>query len=116
IMSDLPPDHPERLSTLGNLAVALDHLGEHDAAENLREETLESYERIVDEAHPSRLAAKHNLATSYRFRAERTGDRELRERSKLMYREIIDTGRKAPDSVYAVINSKINLARLLSED
>src|SRR5690606_8566319 len=77
---------------------------------------LESYERIVDEAHPSRLAAKHNLATSYQLRAERTGDKELRERAKLMYREIIDTGRKAPDSVYAVINSRINLARLLSED
>ena len=118
-MADLPTEHPEKLTTLGNQALVLDKLGDVDGAERIQVEVLESYRKIVDEFDPRRLAAKHNLANSYRARAERTGDAELAERAMGMYQEIIDVGDAAsnsPDNAYAVINAKSNLALMLRRE
>nr|WP_261360740.1 tetratricopeptide repeat protein [Aeoliella straminimaris] len=118
-MTDVAAGDPDRLSTLGNLAIAVGKLGDLEEAESIRKEVLAEYERIVDESHPSRLAAKHNLASSYDNRAKRTGNAELRKRAKRMYREIIDVrdaSGNTPHSVYPVINAKSNLAGMLGED
>ncbi len=115
-MADLDPKDPERLGTLGNLALTLEKLGDYDRAETIQEEVLEGYGKIVDESHPRYLAAKHNLASSYRARSERTGDAELSGRAMGMYQEIIDVGQAtghSPDNAYPVINAKSNLALML---
>jgi hypothetical protein len=58
----LGEDHPETLRTAGNLAADLRSLGEHQAARELDEDTLDRRRRVLGDDHPDTLASADNLA------------------------------------------------------
>lgn len=50
----LGEEHPDTLTAMGNLAVALDAQGHHAAARRLEERALEARKRVLGEEHPER--------------------------------------------------------------
>ena len=61
----LGPDHPATLTTLGNLALAYQGIGQTEEATPLLERALASRERVLGPDHPATLTARSNLALAY---------------------------------------------------
>ena len=58
----LGPEHPDTLSSVGNLAILLSDKGDYAAAEALYRRALEARERILGPEHPHTLSSLNNLA------------------------------------------------------
>jgi len=61
----LGEEHPETLSTMGNLALLYWQQGRLDQAEQLGLKTLEIHKRILGEEHPDTMKSRNNLALVY---------------------------------------------------
>jgi tetratricopeptide (TPR) repeat protein len=68
----LGEDHPDTLTTRGNLASAYASAGDLGRAIPLHEQTLADRERLLGEDHPDTLTSRNNLAGAY----ESAGDLE----------------------------------------
>ena len=68
---DLSPDNPNpdpgaaMLTTVTNLALCYDTMGEHDRAEPLYQESLEGRRQLLGEMHPSTLSSLHNAGETH---------------------------------------------------
>ena len=60
-----PPDHPDVLWTMGNLANTYSALGRHVEALALQEEVLAAYREAFPPDHSNVLRAMGNLANTY---------------------------------------------------
>ena len=56
------PEHPQSLSSMGNLAGLLKEKGDLEEAETLFRQSLEHRRKQLGETHPDTLASMHNLA------------------------------------------------------
>ena len=54
--------HPSTLTSIGNLALLLHHLGEREAARPLCEEALAGFRATLGDRHPDTLTSINNLA------------------------------------------------------
>uniref|UniRef100_UPI0006E1E2DF tetratricopeptide repeat protein n=1 Tax=Streptomyces albus TaxID=1888 RepID=UPI0006E1E2DF len=61
----LGPDHPDTLTTRGNLAISYWQAGRTQEAIALNEQVLTDSERTLGPHHPDTLTTRNNLATSY---------------------------------------------------
>ena len=75
----LPPDHPDTLGSMHNLAMSYDNLNRHQDALKLLEETLAARKRVLSPDHPDTLTSQYNLATSYEKLNRYTDALKLRE-------------------------------------
>lgn len=76
----LSPEHPDTLSSLGNVAVSLIKLGRLDEAEPLLLEVLDSRRRLLGRGHPDTLTTTHNLGSLYQKQGRpREGEALLHE-------------------------------------
>jgi hypothetical protein len=66
----LGDDHPDTLTSAGNLADDLRNLGEHQAARELHEDTLARYRRVLGDDHPRTRTSANNLAADLRALGE----------------------------------------------
>jgi len=62
----LGEDHPDTLSSMGNLAALYESQGNYDAALPLCLECLDKQKRILGEDHPSTQTSMNNLGYLYR--------------------------------------------------
>ena len=69
----LGPDHPDTLTSRGNLAGAYESAGRLDEAITLYEQTLADRVRVLGGDHPDTLASRNNLAGAY-YSAGRLGE------------------------------------------
>ncbi|KAJ7748618.1 hypothetical protein B0H16DRAFT_1692082 [Mycena metata] len=71
-------NHPNTLSTMGNLATSYSDLGEHQKAKELKVIVLEKRKQVLGENHPDTLQTMGNLASSYSDLGEYQKAKELR--------------------------------------
>ncbi|KAH8733178.1 kinesin light chain 1 [Phaeosphaeriaceae sp. PMI808] len=58
----LGPEHPDTLTSMGNLALVLDNQGKYEEAEAMNRQTLARREKVLGPEHPSTLTSMSNLA------------------------------------------------------
>jgi tetratricopeptide (TPR) repeat protein len=62
----LGEEHPDTMTSMGNLATTYFEQRRYKEAEELDVKTLESRRRVLGEEHPDTLTSMSNLATTYR--------------------------------------------------
>jgi tetratricopeptide (TPR) repeat protein len=75
------PEHPDTLSSMNDLAVALKQLGELASARKIHEEVLRVRERLLGPRHPDTLRSVNDLGETLRAQRELHRARELHERN-----------------------------------
>ena len=100
----LGADHPDTLSTRGNLANAYQDAGRTAEAITLHEQTVADYERVLGADHPGTLNARNNLAAAYQD-AGRTAEAITLHEQTLADRERV-LGADHPDT----LSTRNNLA------
>ena len=75
----LGEDHPDTLTSAGNLALDLGALGEHERARQLDEDTLTRSRRVLGEDHPHTLTSAGNLALDLGALGEHERARQMEE-------------------------------------
>ncbi|TVY62681.1 Nephrocystin-3 [Fusarium oxysporum f. sp. cubense] len=58
----LGKEHPDTLSSMNNLALALQDQGKYGEAEKIHRQTLELIEKVLGKEHPNTLSSMNNLA------------------------------------------------------
>ncbi|KAF2875763.1 Tetratricopeptide repeat-domain-containing protein, partial [Massariosphaeria phaeospora] len=61
----LGEEHPDTLTSIGNLALTYRNQGRWKEAEELQAKELEICSRVLGEEHPSTLTSMANLASTY---------------------------------------------------
>ncbi|KAK4197446.1 putative kinesin light chain [Triangularia verruculosa] len=110
--SQYPEDHPDRLFSQHELAIAYDSNGQVKEAVDLLKYVVEVKGRVLAEDHPSRLASQHVLATTYMASGQVTWAIELLENVVKLQAQIYDEGhpylslsRDALKEAYATLKS-----------
>jgi predicted ABC-class ATPase len=120
--SRLGEDHPDTLRSATSLAFKLWHLGEHERARRLDEDTLARRRRVLGEDHPDTLLSANNLAEDLRQAGEHERARRLDEDTLARCRRVL--GEDHPDTLRSANNLAEDLrqageherARRLDED
>ncbi|KAH8814663.1 hypothetical protein DL96DRAFT_419947 [Flagelloscypha sp. PMI_526] len=105
----LGSEHPDTLSSMGNLANTYSHLARHADALKLREEVVELRRRIFCSEHPDTLTSMSNLAVTYSHLARYAGALKLEEEVLELHRRIL--GSEHPHT----LTSMSNLANTYSD-
>ena len=100
----LGPDHPDTLTSRGNLADAYWYVGRPDQTIDLHKKILADCLRVLGPDHPHTLASRNNLASAYRSAGKLGEAIDLHEQN-LTDRERV-LGPDHPDT----LNSRNNLA------
>ena len=85
----LPPDHPDRLASLGDLATCYADAGRHAEALALRKLTHDACRRTLPPDHPEALVSANNLAISYAALGRHPEALALREEALRGYRRAL---------------------------
>lgn len=105
----LGPDHPETLTAMNNLALALKAIGKRDQALALFEETLAKREQLLGPDHLETLISMNNLASAC------VADQKL-DRAQSLLETVLKKWNAKPDPYQpAVLVSMNNLARTYLE-
>jgi hypothetical protein len=73
----LGDDHPDTLTVADGLASDLHALGDHAAARDLHQETLDRCRQVLGDDHPDTLSTAVNLAADLRALGEHVAAGEL---------------------------------------
>jgi hypothetical protein len=103
-------DHPDTLTSTGNLALDLAALGEYTAARQLHEDTVARCRRVHGEDHLETLVAAGNLALDLHALGEYTAARQLAENTLDRRRRVL--GEDHPDTLISASNLALYLAAL----
>ena len=71
----LGPEHPDTLTSVGNLAVVLWRQGKYEEAERMNRRALDGREKVLGPEHPDTLTSMNNLTFVYKAQG-RDGDAE----------------------------------------
>jgi hypothetical protein len=82
-------EHPDTLTSMGNLAETLRCLGDLVRARALHEKGLNTSRRPRGEEHPSTLSSMNNLAATLRSQGDLVGARALQERGLEVCRRVL---------------------------
>ncbi|MCK6374218.1 MAG: toll/interleukin-1 receptor domain-containing protein, partial [Zoogloea sp.] len=105
----LGDEHPDTLTSMGNLATTLREQGDLPDARRLEEAALELSKRVLGEAHPATLRSMNNLAVTLRNQGDLPGARRLQEAVLALSKHVL--GEAHPDT----LTSMSNLAMTLRE-
>ena len=103
-------DHPDTLTSAGNLAIRLAALGEHEQARALDEDTLARRRRVLGDDHPDTLRSANNLADRLAELGEHEQARALDEDTLTRRRRVL--GDDHPDTLTSANNLADRLAAL----
>jgi tetratricopeptide repeat protein len=92
----LGDDHPDTLTSAGNLAGVLFHLGERQQARELAEDTLARQRRALGDDHPSTLQTAYNVTVVLLDGRNLLAARKLAARTLDGYKKTL--GRDHPDT------------------
>jgi len=98
----LGEEHPDTLTSMGNLAATLSAMGDLPGARTLAEKVLEASQRILGEEHPDTLRAMGNLAGTLLDQGDLPGARTLAEKVLEARQRIL--GEEHPDTLRAMGN------------
>jgi tetratricopeptide (TPR) repeat protein len=107
--SALGDEHPETLTTMSNLALALDNQGKYEAAEAMNRQTLSLKETMLGREHPSTLTTMSNLALILDSQGKYEAA-EAMNRQTLSLKETV-LGREHPSTLTTMSNSALVLGR-----
>jgi Flp pilus assembly protein TadD len=79
----LGEEHPDTLTSMGNLAITYWAQGRTAEAAALQEEVLEKQKRLLGEEHPDTLKSMGNLAITYRAQGRTTEAATLQEDTRI---------------------------------
>jgi tetratricopeptide (TPR) repeat protein len=105
----LGEEHPDTLTSLGNLAGVLEALGDLEGARGLYEQVLQGSLRVLGEEHLGTLRAMNNLASTLAAQGDLVGARAMFERAVEQSRRVL--GKEHPGTLAAMGN----LAKILDE-
>jgi tetratricopeptide (TPR) repeat protein len=100
-------EHPDTLTSMNNLAQALDRQGKYEEAEAMNRQTLARKEKVLGREHPDTLMSMNNLATVLN-RQGKYEEAEAMNRETLARKEKV-LGREHPET----LTSMNNLAQVL---
>ena len=103
----LGEEHPDTLTSMGNLAVTLSAQGDHAGARQLEERVLEVRKRVLGEEHPSTLTSMGNLAVTLSAQGDHAGARQLQERVLEVRTRML--GEEHPDTLNSMWNLGLGL-------
>ena len=106
----LGEDHPDTLTSAGNLALDLRALGEHERARQLNEDTLTRSRRVLGEDHPDTLTSASNLALDLGALGEHERARQLDEDTLTRRRRVL--GEDHPHTLTSANNLALDLRAL----
>ena len=85
----LGKEHPDTLTSVDNLAWALQNQGKHEAAEAMARRALEWREKTIGREHPDTLTSVHSLAVAFgrqdKFKAAELLNRRGARREREVY-------------------------------
>ena len=92
----LGKEHPDTLTSVGNLASVLQYQGKYEEAEQMNRRVLDGREKVLGKEHPDTLTSVGNLASVLQFQgkyeeAEQIDRRALDGREKVLGKEHPDT-------------------------
>jgi hypothetical protein len=61
----LRPEHPDTLTSMGNLASTYGNQGRRKEAEELKVQVMKTRKKVLGEEHPNTLTTMNNLASTY---------------------------------------------------
>jgi uncharacterized protein (DUF2267 family) len=82
----LGPEHPETLTSLSNLALTMQALGDLAGAQDVNQRVLEARRRLLGPEHPHTLTSMSNLAGTLQALGDLAGARELHQQVLDAYR------------------------------
>ncbi len=103
----LGPEHPNTLSSMGNLAIALYHQGKYAEAQSLYEQTLEMCRRVLGPEHLRTLASMNNLAIALHEQGKYAETQRLVEQVLEIRRRVL--GPEHPDTLSVMSNLAVAL-------
>ncbi|WP_290056413.1 FxSxx-COOH system tetratricopeptide repeat protein [Amycolatopsis solani] len=106
----LGDDHPDTLTAVGGLALALGDLGEYQRARELDEDTLARSKRVLGDDHPDTLTSANGLAIDLSNLGEYQQARELNEDTLTRRRRVL--GDDHPDTLTTANTLAIDLSNL----
>ncbi|RYP52482.1 hypothetical protein DL768_002309 [Monosporascus sp. mg162] len=92
--------HPDTLTSMHNLAVALQTQKKYGEAEVMYRQTIELREKVLGRKHPNTLASMNNLAFALQTQ-KKYGEAEVMYRQTIELREEV-LGRKHPDTLISM--------------
>lgn len=104
----LGPEHPNRLTSMHNVATVLKRQGKLNEARKLNEETLEIRKRVLGREHPDTLMSMHNLANVLREQGELDEARRLQEVTLEIPKRIL--GPEHPDTLLSMMGVAVVLS------
>ncbi len=98
----LGPAHPDTLTSMMNLATALNLQGKYAEAEEMNREVLEARKRVLGPEHPDTLKSMNNLAMTLNFQGQYAeAEKMCREVLEAMKRVL---GPEHPDTLTSMMN------------
>ncbi len=96
-VSERGDEHPDTLTSMGNLAATLRAQGDYSGARELEERVLEVSQRVLGAEHPNTLTSMGNLALILKAQGDYSGARELEERVLEVMQRVL--GAEHPDTL-----------------
>jgi tetratricopeptide (TPR) repeat protein len=98
----LGEEHPDTITSMGNLAATLQAQGDLAGAQKLQEQVLEIMRRILGEEHPNTLTSMSNLAVTLSDQGDLVGARKLQEQVLGIRRRIL--GEEHPGTLTSILS------------
>ncbi|KAF2630919.1 kinesin light chain 1 [Macroventuria anomochaeta] len=104
----LGPEHPDTLTSMSNLALALSNQGKYAEAEEMDSETLRLSKKVSGDEHPHTLASMNNVAAALSGQGKYAEAEEMDRETLRLRKKVL--GDEHPDT----LTSMSNLALALS--
>ena len=96
----LGKEHPDTLTSVSNLALALQDQGKYEAAEEMNRRALEGCEKALGKEHPDTLTSVSNLALVLQYQGKYEAAEEMNRRALEGYEKAL--GKDHPDTLTSV--------------
>jgi tetratricopeptide (TPR) repeat protein len=103
----LGDEHPDTLTSMGNLALTYSKQGQWDEAEELHVQVMQTMKRVLGHEHPSTLTSMANLAATYRDQGRWKEAEELQVQVVQTKKRVL--GHEHPDTLTSMNNLAFTL-------
>ena len=102
VQEDLGEEHPDTLTSMGNLGTTLHAQGNLSAARELQQQVLAIQRRVLGEEHPHTLTSMGNLASTLWAQGDLPAARELEQQVLVIRRRVL--GQEHSDTLASMNN------------